>query len=164
MAKIYLALGSNVGDRASNLKKAIELLRRKIQEIKLSLVYETKPVGYEKQDNFLNMVLEGKTELSPIQLLEFVKQVEKDTGRIRRFNGGPREIDVDILFYDDLIYHDGQLDIPHPRLHERDFVLRPLMDLNPEIIHPIYKKAVGQLYSEIPKNDLSILGDGRKLN
>ncbi len=163
MAKIYLALGSNVGQRKSNLKKALELLKRNVKVVKLSLVYQTKPVGYEKQNNFLNMALEGKTQLTPIELVKFTGQVEKEVGRIRRFRYGPREIDIDILFYDDLVYHHERIQVPHPRLQERDFVLRPLMDLNPRIFHPVYKKTVKQLYSGISEGNLSVLGRGKKL-
>ncbi len=163
MAKIYLALGSNVGNKAANLKKAVKLLSKKIKVVNLSLVYETRPVGYEKQDNFLNMALVGSTKLSPNALLLFVKGAEKKTGRIYRFRWGPREIDIDILFYDQLVSHDKKLEIPHKRLHKRDFVLKPLMDLNPELLHPVYKKTVRELYYKIPKSKLSVLGRGKKL-
>lgn len=157
MAKIYLALGSNVGDRLSNIKNAISLLKGNVSSIKLSKIYETKPVGYTDQGNFINAAIEGRTALSPDALLAFTQKVEIDVGRIRRFRWGPREIDIDILFYDDLVYHDQKLEIPHPRLQERDFVLKPLIDLNPKLMHPLYKKTVKQLYDQLPKKELSII-------
>jgi 2-amino-4-hydroxy-6-hydroxymethyldihydropteridine diphosphokinase len=163
MAIIYLALGSNVGDKDANLKKAITLLRRNIKKPRLSRVYKTRPVGYEKQDNFLNMAIEGSTNLGPKSLLKFIKDTEKKTGRIRRFRWGPREIDIDIIFYGDGVYKDKVLQIPHRSMHQRDFVLKPLMDLNPELIHPVYKKTVRELYSAIPKAKLSVIGRGKRL-
>ena len=157
MAKVYLALGSNVGDRRAYLKEAIQLLEDKVHIVEVSKAYETKPWGYEQQDNFINMVISGKTELTPEQLLSFVKNVETKVGRIPRFKLGPREMDIDIIFYDNLVYKEGQLQIPHPGFCERDFVLMPLMDLDPNLVDPVSKKTVRQLYSKLPKNKLSIL-------
>lgn len=163
MAKIYLGLGSNVGDRPANINKAIVLLSQKIKNIKLSKVYETKPMTYVDQDNFLNAVLEGTTDLQPKALLAFTGQVELDVGRIRRFRNGPREIDIDILFYDNMIFHDAQLELPHPRMHQREFVLRPMLDLNGKLVHPVYKKTIRQLYKKLPKDALCVIGRGREL-
>lgn len=146
---IFLGLGANVGDKKKNLKKAIDLLNENIINIKLSKFYETEPWGYEDQDNFLNIAIRGKTSLLPIELLKFVKDVEKKVGRIERFKWGPREIDIDILFYDDLIYKDSDLQIPHPYLHERDFALSPLMDLDPNLVHPILKRTIRHIRSRV---------------
>ncbi|MDM7273700.1 2-amino-4-hydroxy-6-hydroxymethyldihydropteridine diphosphokinase [Sulfurihydrogenibium azorense] len=149
MNKVFLGLGSNVGDRLTNLNKAIEILSDKIEILKISKVYETKPVGVENQPDFLNMAVMGQTELDHISLFEFVKNVEKQVGRVYRYRWGPREIDIDILFFNDLIYKSQDLEIPHPRLHERDFVLKPLMDLDPDFIHPVFKKSIRELYEEL---------------
>lgn len=159
MARVYLALGSNVGNRYSHIKNTIALLGQEISNLRISKIYETKPTGYEKQDNFLNAALEGDTVLFPRELLELTRRVEKTVGRVQRFRWGPREIDIDILFYDDLVvvYDDPQLEIPHPRIHERDFVLKPLMDLNENLVHPVHKKTVKQMYNELPKDKRVVL-------
>jgi 2-amino-4-hydroxy-6-hydroxymethyldihydropteridine diphosphokinase len=101
------------------------------------------------------MVLYGKTDLSPEELFDFVKDVEKNVGRVYRFHWGPREIDIDILFYNDLVYKSDKLNIPHPRLHERDFVLLPLIELNPKLFHPVLNKRVSDL-KELMEN--SVIG------
>jgi len=155
--RVFLGLGANVGDKKANIKKAIGYLSENVSDIKLSPIYETKPWGYEKQDNFLNAAVSGKTSLSPSQLLKFVKDAEKKVGRIKRFKWGPREIDIDILFYDDLIYKDDDVVIPHPHLHERDFVLKPLMDLDPNFVHPVFKEKVCELYKALSQKDSSIV-------
>jgi 2-amino-4-hydroxy-6-hydroxymethyldihydropteridine diphosphokinase len=145
MNEVYLGLGSNVGDRLLNLNKAIELLSEKIQILKKSKIYISKAVGYTDQPDFYNMVLYGKTDLSPEELFNFIKDVEKNAGRVYRFYWGPREIDIDILFYNDLVYKSDKINIPHPRLHERDFVLLPLIELNPKLFHPVLNKRVSDL-------------------
>lgn len=157
MHTVYLALGSNVGDKQHHIQKAIELLHAHVASITQAPLYETKPVGYQKQDNFLNTAIQGDTDLSPQALLTFVKQIEKYVGRITRFRWGPREVDIDILLYDDRVHHDETLEIPHPRMHMRDFVLRPLADLAPELTHPVFKKPISQLLEEIPKVERSII-------
>ena len=146
---IFLGLGSNVGDKKKNLEKAVSKLKEEISDIKISKFYETEPWGYRDQDKFLNAAVSGKTFLTSLELLRFVKLIEKKIGRIKRFKWGPREIDIDILFYDDLIYKDSSVEIPHPNLWERKFVLEPLMDLDPNFIHPIFKKTVRQLYEKL---------------
>jgi len=155
MNEVYLGLGSNVGDRLLNLNKAIELLSEKIQILKKSKIYISKAVGYTDQPDFHNMVLYGKTDLSPEELFNFIKDVEKNVGRVYRFHWGPREIDIDILFYNDLVYRIDKLNIPHPRLHERDFVLLPLIELNPKLFHPVLNKRVSDL-KELMEN--SVIG------
>lgn len=146
---VFLGLGANVGDKKKNLNKAIVKLKEKISDIHVSKFYETEPWGYENQDKFLNAAIGGTTFLSPNDLLKFVKQIEKEVGRVERFKWGPREIDIDILFYDSLIYKDNSLIIPHPFLHERKFVLEPLMDLDSNFIHPVFKKTIRQLYEKL---------------
>ncbi len=154
---VYLGLGANVGKKKENIEKTIELLGLSISDINLSKIYETKPWGYKKQDNFLNAVVKGKTTLSPGELLELTKSIEKKIGRVYRFRWGPREIDIDILFYNNTVHKEISLEIPHPRLHLRDFVLKPLMDIDSNFVHPILKKAVHQLYKELSEADLSIV-------
>ena len=129
MHTVYLSLGSNVGDRKGNLARAEQLLAEGVTVVRRAPTYETDPVGIVDQPKFLNTAIEIKTDLAPRELLTFVKQIEKKVGRIEREHWGPREIDIDILTYDYIKYKDDQLEIPHPRMHERDFVLRPLADI-----------------------------------
>lgn len=149
MTKIFLALGSNLGDKKQHIEEALELLKKQIKDIKVAKFYETKPQYYEEQNTFINTVIVGLTNLNPKELLHFIKDVEKEIGRKKRFHFGPREIDIDILFYDDLIYKEENLVIPHPLLQEREFVLKPLMDLEPDFVHPVLKKTVKELYEEL---------------
>jgi 2-amino-4-hydroxy-6-hydroxymethyldihydropteridine diphosphokinase len=157
MNEVYLGLGSNVGDRLLNLNKAIELLSEKIQILKKSKIYVSKAVGYTDQPDFYNMVLYGRTDLSPEELFNFIKDVEKNAGRVYRFHWGPREIDIDILFYNDLVYKSDKLNIPHPRLHERDFVLLPLIELNPKLFHPVLNKRVSDLKEFMENSVIGVL-------
>lgn len=142
---VYLALGSNVGDRLANLKEAIAALTPQMDVKAKSAVYETPPWGYEDQPKFLNQVVRVKTYLEPELLLKHLKRLEVALGRKESFPNGPRLIDIDILFYDELVLYSPNLVIPHPRLHERAFVLMPLMDLDPELVHPIHKKSVREM-------------------
>jgi 2-amino-4-hydroxy-6-hydroxymethyldihydropteridine diphosphokinase len=134
--KIYLGLGSNLGDRQGYLDEAISAMAPAVRILRRSPVYETAPWGYADQDPFLNMAVEAETELGPKQLLIVLKGIEVKLGRKPRFQNGPREIDIDILLYDDLIFDDSGLRIPHPRLHERAFILAPLADLAPDLEIP----------------------------
>jgi 2-amino-4-hydroxy-6-hydroxymethyldihydropteridine diphosphokinase len=142
---VYLALGSNVGDRLANLKEAIAALTPQMEVKAKSAVYETPPVGYEDQPKFLNQVIRVKTYLDPEPLLKHLKRLEVALGRQESFPNGPRLIDIDILFFDELVLYSPALVIPHPRLHERAFVLLPLMDLDPELVHPVNKKSVREM-------------------
>jgi 2-amino-4-hydroxy-6-hydroxymethyldihydropteridine diphosphokinase len=142
---VYLALGSNLGDRLANLKEAITALTPQMEVKAKSSVYETPPWGYEDQPKFLNQVIKGTTYLDPEPLLKHLKRLEVILGRQESFTNGPRSIDMDILFYDDLVLNSPTLVIPHPRLHERAFVLLPLMDISPELVHPVSKKSVREL-------------------
>lgn len=149
MHTIYLALGSNIGDKQKNINQAITLLEHQVNNITIAKRYETKPMYYENQEHFLNTALRGETTLSPQELLTFVKNIEEQLGRKKRFRNGPREIDIDILFYDNLIVNEDHLQIPHPRIQERDFILKPLMDISPNYTHPVLKKTIKELYSVI---------------
>lgn len=149
MHTVFIALGSNVGDRLQNLREAIAQLTPQVIVSAESSIYETEPWGFEEQDDFLNMVVQGETELEPDELLTHLKRIEDNVGRTKTFRNGPREIDLDILFYDDLILEREGLAIPHPRLHERDFVLVPLADIAPKLIHPIWNHRITDLLSQL---------------
>jgi 2-amino-4-hydroxy-6-hydroxymethyldihydropteridine diphosphokinase len=148
---VYLALGSNIGDRESNLRAAIESMPAAgISVVRESPVYETEPVGYTQQRWFLNMVVETETALFPMQLLARTGKIERALGRVRIAPNGPRTIDVDILLYANAVVRTPRLEIPHPRMHERRFVLAPLADLSPDLRHPVTKKTVRQMLNEAP--------------
>jgi 2-amino-4-hydroxy-6-hydroxymethyldihydropteridine diphosphokinase len=142
---IYLALGTNLGDRPGNLRAAVKALAPDIHVLAESHVYETPPWGYLDQPAFLNMAVQVETGLEPEALLGRLKQIEVEVGREPSFRYGPRRIDIDILFYDDLVLESGALTIPHPRLHERAFVLVPLSDLAPGMVHPVLGISVADL-------------------
>lgn len=142
---IYLALGTNLGDRLANLRAAIAALAPQARVEAESRIYETEPWGFTEQPAFLNMVLRAETDLAPADLLSFLKNLEADLGRAPTFRNGPRLIDIDILFYDDLILDTPPLIIPHPRLHERDFVLVPLADIAPDFVHPLLNQSIRAL-------------------
>ena len=142
---VYLALGSNLGNRLANLKQAVAALSPQMELKAKSHVYETPPWGYEDQPKFLNQVIKVRTYLEPEQLFKHIKRLEVTLGRRASFQNGPRLIDIDILFYDDLVLNTPSLVIPHPRLHERGFVLLPLMDIDSELVHPVNKKSVREM-------------------
>ena len=157
MHQIYLALGSNIENRKQHIETAIVLLCEKVRGITIAPLYETKPRYFEDQNNFLNTVLRGFTDLEPRELLQFTKAVQKEVGRVERFRNGPREIDIDILFYDNVVYKDEELEIPHPRLQERDFVLQPFADINPDFSHPVLKKTIRKLLATLPEGQRSVI-------
>ena len=157
MHQIYLALGSNIESRKQHIETAITLLREKVQDITVAPLYETKPRYFEDQNNFLNTVLRGYTDLEPRELLQFTKAVQKEVGRVDRFRNGPREIDIDILFYDNVVYKDEELEIPHPRLQERDFVLQPFADINSDFSHPVLNKTIRELLASLPEDQRSVI-------
>jgi 2-amino-4-hydroxy-6-hydroxymethyldihydropteridine diphosphokinase len=142
---LYLALGSNIDDRLANLKQAISSLSPQLEVKKKSRIYETPPWGYTDQAMFLNQVLMAKTYLEPEPLLRHLKRLEIALGRKATFRNGPRLIDIDILFYDDLVLETPALTIPHPHLHERGFVLLPMMDIAPDLMHPVKKKRIREM-------------------
>jgi len=142
---VYLALGSNVGNRAANLKAAIAALPPQMEVKAKSRVYETPPWGYTNQEKFLNQVVKARTYLEPEPLLKHLKRLEVALGRVPTFQYGPRLIDIDILLYDDIVFESDALKIPHPQMHERGFVLLPLMDIAPDLVHPVKKQTIRQL-------------------
>lgn len=152
MHTVFLALGTNVGNKKHNIKEAITTLEKHVKKIKSAKLYETKPMYYENQDQFLNTVIKGETLLTPQELFAFVKLSEEALGRQKRFPNGPREIDIDILFYDELIYESVDLIIPHPRISEREFVLKPFMDIEPDFTHPLLQKTIKEIYKDLSHN------------
>lgn len=151
MIKVFIGIGSNLGNKEENIRKAIELTKEKCKILKISSLYETEPVGYKEQDWFLNCAVEIVTELNPHELLKFLLLIEKILGRIRTIKNSPRTIDLDILFYGDKIINENNLIVPHPRLHERLFVLEPLKEICPHFIHPVFNKSVNELHSLVNK-------------
>jgi 2-amino-4-hydroxy-6-hydroxymethyldihydropteridine diphosphokinase len=151
LKRIYLSLGSNLGDREGHLRAAIERLpAEQVRVLECSRVYETEPVDYTEQGWFLNQVVSGETTLFPMQLLSRLGRVERDLGRVRRMPKGPRTIDIDILFYATAVVETQRLRIPHPRIAERRFVLQPLADLAPELRHPVTHRTVRQMLDNAP--------------
>jgi 2-amino-4-hydroxy-6-hydroxymethyldihydropteridine diphosphokinase len=150
MSNVYLGLGTNLGDRKQNINKAIEAISLKMSISKQSSLYETTAWGYTNQPDFLNQVIQVETNLSPLRLLNFLKKTEVELGRVENFRYGPRLIDIDILFYDDLINTTSCLQIPHPRIPERAFVLVPLNEIAPGYVHPVLKKTIAELLAELP--------------
>jgi len=149
MVEVYIALGSNIGDREANIKKAFSFLMEKMKVVKTSTLYETKPMYLEEQGCFLNCVAKVESELTLRELLDYLKSVEKKLGRKTVARNGPRIIDLDILFYGTQIVIENDLQIPHPKIAERAFVLVPLAEIAPNFIHPIYKKTNAELLSEL---------------
>lgn len=158
-ATVYLSLGSNIGDRQAYLSGAIDKLKEKLENIKTSPIYETEPWGYTDQASFLNMCLRGQTTLEPDQLLKFLKSIESESGRSHAEKWGPREIDIDILFYDEEIVDVGGLKIPHPHIAERAFVLVPLAEIAPDLAHPVLKKTIAELAESIDSSGVERLAD-----
>lgn len=150
MKKIFLGLGTNLGDREHNLREAIIKIEEHIGKVvNSSSVYETAPWGFDSEDDFLNMVVSVETELSPSEVMKKIVKIESMLGRERdqdRYSS--RIIDIDILFYDDLVLKENGLKIPHRLIHERKFVLVPLCELAPDMIHPMLGKSMKVLLGE----------------
>ena len=154
----YIGIGSNLGDKVSQCEKAITEILKASQNKLLakSSFFETKPLGYASQDWFINGVIKIETELEPLQLLRALKRIESQLGREETFRWGPRTIDLDILFFDGREIRTEGLQIPHPLLHERQFVLIPLAEIDRDLIHPVLKKSIGELLDDM-KEDQGVI-------
>jgi 2-amino-4-hydroxy-6-hydroxymethyldihydropteridine diphosphokinase len=153
---VFLALGSNLGDRIENFNSALVNLQGIVKLESCSSVYETPPWGILDQPPFLNMVVGGETDLPPAELLAGLKQIEKKMGRVKSIRYGPRLIDLDILFYDDLKYNKKGLIIPHPRLEERAFVLIPLDEIAPNFNHPLSGATVQEMLEDVDPTGIQL--------
>jgi len=148
MAEVYLALGSNLGDRRQYLIQAVNSLQEKDKILMIAPLYRSSAYGYTNQPDFLNTALLLETTAKPFDLLKFLKSIEESVGRKQRIRWGPREIDLDIIFYDDEVLNTPDLVIPHPDFHNRRFVLQPLADIAPDFISPTHRKSVKELLNK----------------
>jgi len=157
MNKVFLGLGSNIGNKKNNINKVIEFFRfdNRFNELQQSSIYETKAYGNIKQENFLNGVISFYTNITLDVLFDIVKELENRIGRKKREKWGPREIDIDILLYGDSVVRNDKLSIPHKDLLNRDFVIVPLIEIDETIIHPVKKKNIKSFLSKL--NDKYII-------
>jgi len=150
----YIGIGSNLGDKIHHCEKAISAIL-KIDHHKLlakSSLFKTQPIGYTSQDWFVNGVIKIETDLEAPELLRTLKTIESQLGRIETFRWGPRTIDLDILFFDDIEIHTEDLQIPHPFIQNRQFVLIPLAEIDPTLVHPVLKKTVQELLNNLKED------------
>jgi 2-amino-4-hydroxy-6-hydroxymethyldihydropteridine diphosphokinase len=159
MTPVALGLGSNIGDRLAALRAAVEAMKPFIEIEKLSPVYETAAAYVTDQPAFFNAVIVGRTALKPLPLLWQLKRIETEIGRLPTFRYGPRLLDIDILFYGDIVVSEAELLLPHPRMAERDFVLRPLADTAPEWHHPQTGQTAKVMLDALPNIVMKNLGD-----
>lgn len=158
--QVFLSLGSNLGDRLALLGNAVERLGRHLRQLRVSSVYETAPLYNTSQPRFLNIVVTGATRLSPRELLAASQAIEQALGRDRAANGpkGPRPIDIDLLLYGDLLVHEPGLQVPHPGMRERRFVLEPLLELEPRLRDPASGLPLAQSLAELPRQGVDRVG------
>jgi len=156
MSKCYISIGSNLGNRRNNITEALRRMKEKgLNILSVSRIIETEPYGYKNQNNFLNLACLIETDFSPLELLNVLLSIEGEMSRVRIFKWGPRNIDLDIIFYENMVIDEKYLRIPHPDAHNRAFVLEPLSEISPGYIHPILKKTVRELLSELHKREIN---------
>lgn len=146
---VYLGLGANLGNREKNIEIALRELNKIAKVIKVATIIETDPVGTHHPEKYLNTALEIQTELNPTELIIRLEEIEHKMGRVRRERNEPRQVDLDILLYSNLTINTPPLQIPHPRMHKRRFVLEPLAEIAPDTIHPTTNKTISQLLKEL---------------
>jgi 2-amino-4-hydroxy-6-hydroxymethyldihydropteridine diphosphokinase len=159
---VYLALGSNLGDRRANLVAAVAQLREQVAVEAISSLYETEPAYVLDQPRFLNAALCGRTTLAPIELLAFVKGIERALGRTAGPRYGPRLVDIDLLLYGDTVLDSPELSIPHPRMAERPFVLVPLAEIAPDLVPPGWSESIGVRAAQVTTDDRPPTTDRRQ--
>jgi 2-amino-4-hydroxy-6-hydroxymethyldihydropteridine diphosphokinase len=169
MSTVYICLGSNLGDRVGYIQQAHKLLNdtEGISVIDSSSLYETEPYGYKEQEWFVNAIIQIETNLSPQKLLEECQRIEKQLGRKRHPEApmwGPRTIDLDILLYDNMIFAEPDLQIPHPRLHKRAYALVPLLEIASDLVHPILGKTMEEIHNDLPDPEEVYLYGTRRLD
>ena len=150
MHKAIVAIGTNLGDKKENIKTAIKKMELYgIKVTKQGKLYKTKPYGYTEQPIFLNTAVEVETALSPKELLKALLKIEKEMGRVRKIHWGPRTIDLDIIFFDELVINEENLKVPHPDMQNREFVLKPVCDIEPCWVHPVFCETVKTLLEKL---------------
>ena len=149
LAEVYLGLGSNLGDKRGNIEQAVERLREISSGVTVSSLYETAPVGVTLQPSFVNAVCGMWTDLDVYELLRELRDIQRDAGVRGPVLNGPRALDVDILLYGSLVVDLPHLTVPHPRMAEREFVLRPLAEIAPGVVHPVVRKTAGELLEDL---------------
>lgn len=153
MAKVFLGLGTNLGDKRNNLLTAVDHIEEKIGKVtSLSSFYETEPWGFKSDNSFLNAALCVETSLEPVAILHIIKEIEVEMGRTRKSVNNvyaDRPIDIDILLYDDMIMETEELTIPHPLMTERDFVMKPLVEIAGDTVHPVFKKKLRKIFHKV---------------
>jgi len=149
MSTVYIGVGSNLGDREENCSNAVRLLIESgIKVLRISSKIETEPWGVADQPNFINMAIMAETDQKPLELMHLLKNIETDAGRRPTTRWGPRIIDLDILLYDDQVIKTPELEIPHPLMCDREFVLKPLAEIGPDVIHPVFRKSIKELLAD----------------
>lgn len=157
-ANVFLGLGSNIGDRLFHLHQAINMIEERLGNILAkSGIYETEPWGNRNQDSFLNMVVQVTVSLTAAETLNILKEIELQMGRKKKIHWGPRIIDIDILFFNNEIFKEANLEVPHPQIAQRLFVLRPLSEIAPEYVHPVFNKKMIDLLSDCSDSSIVTL-------